>query len=641
MASHKEVAKQVVDKIGGAKNVDQAWHCVTRLRFNLNDKDKVNMEEIKNIDGVMGAQFSGDQFQVIIGNHVSDVFAEVESLVGESGEGKKSGEKQNIVSLIMDFISGIFTPILPALAGAGLLKGFNALFVTVGWLSDQSDTYMVLNAIGDSVFYFLPFFLAVSTARKMRTNEYLALIVAGTLMYPTFIDAYNAIQETGKETIDFLGWGIINIPLLNYDTSVIPIILSVVLLKYVFDLVKKVIPSAIQLMFAPMITFLIVIPIALWIVGPLGTNVGNFVSDIFNWLFDYSGLFAGLLLAGFMPLIIMTGMHYAFAPIAITSMATVGYDAMVIPMMFISNVAQAGAALGVAVITRNKQMKQLGVSSSISAAIGITEPAMYGVNMKLKKPFVLAMISAGILGAFAGWYGLKAYAMAGIIGIFAIPLFADPTGESAGLIVSVILFILALVIPFILVLIFRFKDVEDSNLPTVSKPEEEKEEKTEETAAASKPTGKEIMVQSPLKGTIVPLTEVSDPTFSQEIMGKGIAIEPEENRVIAPISGSIMVFPDSKHAIGIKGDNGEEILIHIGIDTVSLKGEHFEGFIQEGDRVEVGQALVEFDREAIRDKDIPTVTMIVVTNTAEYLDVLPITEQGPIFEGEHLLTLIK
>lgn len=639
MASHKETAQQVVEKIGGAKNVNQAWHCVTRLRFNLNDKDKVEIEEIKNINGVMGAQFSGDQFQVIIGNHVSDVFAEVEPLVGGagSGDGEKSGQKQSVVSLVMDFISGIFTPILPALAGAGLLKGFLALFTTVGWLTTESDTYMVLNAIGDSVFYFLPFFLAVSTARKMRTNEYLALIVAGTLMYPSLIEAFNAIEGGGPDTLDFLGLGIINIPLLNYDTSVIPVILSVILLKYVYDLVKKVIPSAIQLMFAPMIAFLIVLPLSLWLIGPLGTNIGNFVSDIFNWLFEFSGLFAGLLLAGFMPLIIMTGMHYAFAPIAITSLATLGYDNMVMPMMLISNAAQAGAALGVAVISKNRQMKQLGLSSGISAAIGITEPAMYGVNMKLKKPFVLALVSAGILGAIAGWYGLKAYTMSGIIGIFALPVFADPAGESASLIVSIVLFALAIVLPFILVLIFRFKDIEEDTTASTQPKEEVAKDKETTTEA----TGKEIMVQSPLKGTIVPLAEVSDQTFSQEIMGKGIAIEPEEDRVVAPIAGTIMVFPESQHAIGLKGDHGEEILIHIGIDTVSLKGAHFNGLIKEGDRVEVGQPLVEFDREAIRQKEIETVTMIVVTNTAEYLDVLPINADGPIFEGEHLLSLVK
>lgn len=639
MASHKETAQQVVEKIGGAKNVNQAWHCVTRLRFNLNDKDKVEIEEIKKINGVMGAQFSGDQFQVIIGNHVSDVFAEVEPLVGGagSGDGKKSGQKQSVVSLVMDFISGIFTPILPALAGAGLLKGFLALFTTVGWLTTESDTYMVLNAIGDSVFYFLPFFLAVSTARKMRTNEYLALIVAGTLMYPSLIEAFNAIEGGGPDTLDFLGLGIINIPLLNYDTSVIPVILSVILLKYVYDLVKKVIPSAIQLMFAPMIAFLIVLPLSLWLIGPLGTNIGNFVSDIFNWLFEFSGLFAGLLLAGFMPLIIMTGMHYAFAPIAITSLATLGYDNMVMPMMLISNAAQAGAALGVAVISKNRQMKQLGLSSGISAAIGITEPAMYGVNMKLKKPFVLALVSAGILGAIAGWYGLKAYTMSGIIGIFALPVFADPAGESASLIVSIVLFALAIVLPFILVLIFRFKDIEEDTTASTQPKEEVAKDKETTTEA----TGKEIMVQSPLKGTIVPLAEVSDQTFSQEIMGKGIAIEPEEDRVVAPIAGTIMVFPESQHAIGLKGDHGEEILIHIGIDTVSLKGAHFNGLIKEGDRVEVGQPLVEFDREAIRQKEIETVTMIVVTNTAEYLDVLPINADGPIFEGEHLLSLVK
>ncbi|KAB8126575.1 PTS beta-glucoside transporter subunit EIIBCA, partial [Gracilibacillus oryzae] len=618
MASNKEVAKQVVEKVGGAGNVNNAWHCVTRLRFNLNDKNKVQVEEIRNINGVMGAQFSGDQFQVIIGNHVTDVFEEVESLVGGStnnGGGQKSGEKQGPVSLVMDFISGIFTPILPALAGAGLLKGFLALFVTVGWLSNESDTYAILNAIGDSVFYFLPFFLAVSTAKKMRTNEYLALTVAGTFMYPTLINAYNALQagEAQKDAFDFLGLGIINIPVIGYAQSVIPIILSIVLLKYVFDFVKKYIHSSISLMFSPMISFLIVIPISLWLVGPLGTNIGNLVADAFAWLFDFSGIIAGALLAGFMPLIIMTGMHYAFTPLVVQSISNFGYDNVVMPMMFLSNIAQGGAALAVFVLSKNKQMKQLGLSSGISAVIGITEPAMYGVNMKLKKPLILAMISSGILGGVAGYFGFKAFQIGGIIGVFSIPIFADPNGDAFNIILAIILFALALILPFILVLIFRFKDVpaEEAAVEATEGEAKQEEEKEDTKARANEPLGKEVMVKSPLSGKIVPLAEVSDPTFSQEIMGKGIAIEPDENRVVSPIAGKVTVFPDSKHAIGIEGDNGEEVLIHIGIDTVSLKGEHFTDFIKVGDRIEVGQKLVEFDREAIREKDIETVTMII------------------------------
>ncbi|WP_144557968.1 beta-glucoside-specific PTS transporter subunit IIABC [Shouchella miscanthi] len=631
MTKHKELAEKVLSHVGGAGNVYQAWHCVTRLRFNLTNKDNVDIEAIKQIDGVLGAQFSGDQFQVIIGNKVADVYAELEPLVENEGGGKndqKSG-KSGVISSVMDFISGVFTPILPALAGAGLLKGFLALFVTVGWMTNTGDTYAVLNAIGDSVFYFLPFFLAVSTARKVKTNEYLALIVAGTMMYPTFIDAANGLTDQTSFTLFNLSF--ISIPVLSYASSVIPIILSVLLLKYVYNGVKKVVPSVISLMFSPLLTFLIVLPITLWIIGPLGSNLGEGLSTVFVWLFDVAGPVAGLLLGGLMPLVIMTGMHYAFVPIAIQNINSSGTDTFLQPMMFISNLAQSGAAFGVAVRSRNKALKQLAASSGISAMIGITEPAMYGVNMKLKKPFIYAMLSSGVLGAFAGWYGFKAFALGGLVGVFSIPVFADPSGAVGAIVVAVLLFVLSLVIPFVLVLVLGFKDIPEENdsTPVV-------ENKKEIVAS-----GKEKAINSPLKGELVPLKDLSDPTFAQEIMGKGVAIEPTENRIIAPISGEVMVLPDSQHAIGIKGDEGEEILIHIGIDTVSLKGEHFEAFVQVGDRIEVGEPLITFDREAIKEAGFQTVTMIIVTNTPDYLDVLPMNESGLIFEGEQLLTIIR
>ncbi len=394
---------------------------------------------------------------------------------------------------------------------------------------------------------------------------------------------------------------------------------------------KKVVPSVISLMFSPLLTFLIVLPITLWIIGPLGSNLGEGLSTVFVWLFDVAGPVAGLLLGGLMPLVIMTGMHYAFVPIAIQNINSSGTDTFLQPMMFISNLAQSGAAFGVAVRSRNKALKQLAASSGISAMIGITEPAMYGVNMKLKKPFIYAMLSSGVLGAFAGWYGFKAFALGGLVGVFSIPVFADPSGAVGAIVVAVLLFVLSLVIPFVLVLVLGFKDIPEENdsTPVV-------ENKKEIVAS-----GKEKAINSPLKGELVPLKDLSDPTFAQEIMGKGVAIEPTENRIFAPISGEVMVLPDSQHAIGIKGDEGEEILIHIGIDTVSLKGEHFKAFVQVGDRIEVGELLITFDREAIKEAGFQTVTMIIVTNTPDYLDVLPMNESGLIFEGEQLLTIIR
>ncbi|KYG29248.1 beta-glucoside-specific PTS transporter subunit IIABC [Alkalihalobacillus trypoxylicola] len=630
---NKQIAKEVIAEIGGSENVDQAWHCITRLRFNLNSKDKVNVDQIKNINGVLGAQFSGDQFQVIIGNSVSDVFGEVEALLSNhSNDQPTKKDKQGFISSIMDFISGIFTPILPALAGAGLLKGFIALFVTLGWLSNESDTYLILDAIADSVFHFLPFFLAVSAARKLKTNEFIALAIAGTLLYPTFI---NAFTDGTVDSFDLFGLGIIHIPVTNYVSSVIPILLSVIMLKYVYQFVKKIIPSAIQLMFAPMIALLVVIPITLWLIGPLGNNIGIGLAGIFGWLFDHIGVLAGLLLAGFMPIIIMTGMHYAFVPISLQNLSQYGFDNFLMPMMFISNLGQSGAAFGVAVRTKDKQMRQLAISAGISASIGITEPAMYGVNMKYKKPFIFALISSGILGAFAGWYGFKAFTMGGLPGLFAIPTFADPSGAAGNLIVAISLAVLSVLLPFLAVVITGIKDV---NHPS---------EKNETNSAHSKiiqseiESGKHIDVQSPLNGNVIPLRDVSDPTFSQGIMGKGIAIEPTENRVVSPISGTVVVMPESQHAIGLKGEYGEEILIHVGIDTVSLQGKHFKGLVKAGDVVKVGQRLIEFDRELIRKEGLQTVTMIIITNSNDYSEVNPLNESGVIFEGESLLMLRK
>ncbi|MED1265468.1 beta-glucoside-specific PTS transporter subunit IIABC [Bacillus mycoides] len=643
MASYNETAKQVIELVGGKENVVNAWHCVTRLRFNLANKEKVKLEEIKKIKGVMGAQFSGDQFQVIIGNTVADVFMEVEEVLGGTGSSTASndgGKKEGIISKLMDGISGIFTPILPALAGAGLLKGFIALFVTLKWLSVKSGTYAILNMIGDGVFYFLPFFLAISTARKVKTNEYVALAIAAPMLYPTLTDAVRGITKVKSFTL--FGSDLLTIPVMSYSFSVIPIILGVILLKYVMSFIKSWMPKSMTLMFTPLLSILIVVPITLWIIGPMGMLIGKGLSTGVTLIFDFAGPLAGLLLAGFMPFIIMTGMHYAFMPVVLQNFASLGFDPILSPTMLISNVAQGGAALAVALRTRNKPFKQLATSSAISAMLGITEPAMYGVNMKLKKPLYLAMISSGILGAVAAWFHMKKFVMGGIHGLFILPTYADPSGDPTNLIIAIILFIAAIIIPFVLVMVFGFKDI----------PSEEEETNTnqntniehaaiQETPVVSSASTKTATVFSPLKGEIVPLKDVADPTFADEIMGKGIAIKPEENRIVSPVSGTVMVLTDTNHAVGLQGDDGQEILIHIGIDTVSLKGKHFRNLISTGDRIEVGQPLIEFDRDAIAKAGFDTVTMVIVTNTADYLDVLSVNQEGSIFEGEQLLSVVK
>lgn len=624
MATNYEVlAKEVVENIGGKENIINAWNCVTRLRFNLKDKDKVNIEAIKKIPGVMGAQFSGDQFQVVIGNRVGEAFEEVEKIVGGSGSGGQSTEKEGVVSFVMDTLSGIFTPIIPALAGVGLLKGFTSLAVVMGWLSDKSDTYAILYAIGDSVFFFLPFFLAVSTARKLRTNEYLALAVAGTMMYPTILDAARGL--TDKTSFDFF---MIKIPALNYSSSVIPIIFAVILLKYVHKFFRKYVPEVLTFMFTPLLTLIVTIPITLWVLAPLGTNIGQVIATFFTWLYSVAGPLAGALLAGLMPLIIMTGMHYAFVPIAMQNVSTLGYDNMVSTSMLVSNAAQGGAAFAVGVRTKNKALKQLAFSAGLSAIFGITEPAMYGINMKVKKPFYIAMGSSAILGGIATFFSVKAFGIAGMLGVFALPLFVNPDASNS-IIIAALCYVGSIVLPFILTLIIGFEDIEE-DATTVAKDVTNTVENTED-----------CVIVSPAEGKIVPLSSVSDQVFSTGVMGKGIAVDPTIGEVVSQISGEVMVMPESKHAIGIKADTGEEILIHIGIDTVSLNGKYFDSSIKVGDKIEVGDKLVTFDIEKIKESGFETVTMIIVTNTNDYADVVETKTDGNVEFGDELLLVLK
>lgn len=621
--NYEELAKGVIENIGGKDNVINAWNCVTRLRFNLKDKEKVNIDEIKKIPGVMGAQFSGDQFQVVIGNRVGDAFEEVEKIVGGSGTGEQSTEKQGVVSLVMDTLSGIFTPIIPALAGVGLLKGFTSLAVVMGWLSYKTDTYAILNAIGDSVFFFLPFFLAVSTARKLKTSEYLALAVAGTMMYPTILDAARGL--TDKTSFDFF---MIKIPAINYSSSVIPIIFAVILLKYVHKFFRKYVPETLTFMFTPLLTLIVTIPITLWILAPLGTNIGQIIATFFTWLYSVAGPLAGALLAGLMPLIIMTGMHYAFVPIAMQNVSSLGYDSMVSTSMLISNAAQGGAAFAVGVRTKNKALKQLAFSAGISAVFGITEPAMYGINMKVKKPFYYAMVSSAVLGGVATFFSVKAFGIAGMLGLFALPLFVNPNASSS-IIMAALCYVGAIVVPFILTLVLGFEDID----------EEVRTAPTDVTNSLD--NGEDCVVVSPAEGKLVELSAVNDQVFSTGVMGKGIAVDPTVGEVISPIAGEVMVMPDSKHAIGIKAETGEEILIHIGIDTVSLNGKYFESHVKVGDKIEVGDKLVSFDIEKIKESGFETVTMIIVTNTTDYADVIDTKTDGNIEFGDELLLILK
>ena len=631
MATYKETATQVVEAIGGRENVNNAWHCVTRLRFNLNDKNVIKIDEIKKIPGVMGAQFSGDQFQVIIGNTVADVFEEVEMLVGGSSSEKPTNNDEGFVSKLFDAISGIFTPIVPALAGTGLLKGFLALAVIMGISNPESTSYQLLYGLADSVLYFLPFLLAVSTARKFRTSEYLSLALAGAMVYPAYLTAaQQAMQATmtgGEVPGSWHILGFLPVPLVTYTSSVLPIIFTVLLLKYVLNWVKKWMPKSLTLMFTPMVALLIVFPIAMVVIGPIGTYAGNFVGDGIAWLFDVAGPFAGIILGATFPLLVITGMHYSLMPIALTNFAKNGYENMIGPINSVTNVAQSGSAFAVAVRTKSSSMRQIAISSGISAVIGITEPAMYGVNLKLKRPFYGAMAGGAVAGGFAIMMGTKSYGGGGMPGVFSIPGYIHAEDRF-----NVIWFIVALALSWILSFIFT--------LVLGFKEEIEEDEAVVETPVVAVNPIENNRIFSPLNGEIIPLNQVADETFAQELVGKGIAIIPSENQVVAPVSGIVKIFPESQHAIGILGDNGVEVLVHIGIDTVELGGEGFNLDVTVDSHIEKGQVLGTVDFDALRAKGVDVTTMVIVTNTLNYTDVSPAQEDGIIFKEEEIVHVI-
>lgn len=622
---HTKTAEQILQAVGGEDNVQSVVHCMTRLRFNLNDNDKVQKSEIENLDGVMGTNVSGGQFQVIIGNEVSNVYKELisNSNLSEetSNEKKSNGEKKNVISALFEVIAGVFTPIIPAIAGAGMIKGFLALFVTMGWLTDTSQTYQILNIIGDGAFYFLPVLLAVSAARKFGSNPFIAASVGAAILHPNLA----ALFASG-ESVSFIGIPVTVVA--TYSSTVIPILLAIWASSYVEKWVDKVTHQSLKLIVIPTLTLLIIVPFTLIVVGPLGTVIGDYLSIGVNFLFDNAAFVSSTLLGATFSLIIMTGMHYALSPIIINGLAVNGYDYM-IPAMFVANMGQAGAALAVAVRTKNVKFKSLAFSTGVTALMGITEPAMYGVNMKLKKPFIAAMIGGASGGLYNGLTNTKAFVITGNAGLPGIPVLIGPT-----IVHAIIALIISLIVSFVVAYFIGFKDVPVADSSTeVEKTSKETPTKTEVEKTS------EVLV-SPIKGELKPLSEVNDPTFAQEMMGKGYAIVPTEGKVMSPVTGTITTIFPTKHALGITSENGAEILIHVGLDTVKLEGKHFEAVVKEGDQINAGDALLVFDVDAIKAAGYDTITPIIITNTAEYKEIANVKQQGNIAVGEEFINVI-
>ncbi|KAF6577500.1 PTS glucose transporter subunit IIA [Paenibacillus sp. EKM212P] len=616
--SDKELSKKIVTLVGGEENVNSVFHCATRLRFKLNDRTKADKAALEATPGVITVVENSGQFQVVIGNNVGQVFehmmAETNLQDADNPNAKKedSSEKTNFLGKAVDIISSIFSPILGALAGAGLLKGLLALILSFQWINDKSGTYLILSAASDSVFYFLPVFLAITSSRKFKTNTFVSVAIAGALVYPAVIAAVS-----NPERLAFLGIPII---LINYSSSVIPIILAVWVQSYVERWFNSFIHQSVKNIIVPMLSLLVVIPLTFLAFGPVGNLISQGLANGFTWVYNLSPLIAGAVAGAFWQVFVIFGVHWGFVPVMLSNIATLGYDTM-LPMLTAAVLSQAGATLGVFLKSRNTQMKALAGSSTLAAIFGITEPTIYGITLKLKKPFIYACISGAIGGAIIASGGAHAQSFA-LPGLLALPTYFGP-----GFLWVVIGLLVAFVLAVVLVMILGFEDPKEETAKTEAAPVKK------EVAIE-----KEILV-SPLQGKVLPLEQSSDVAFASGAMGKGILIDPTEGVLTSPVNGTITTVFPTGHAIGITSNDGAEILIHVGVNTVKLKGQFFDKRVKEGDVVKQGQLLLEFDIEQIKAAGYTTATPIIVTNSAQYLDVLN-TMETEVKREDYLLTVV-
>ncbi|MBU5352244.1 beta-glucoside-specific PTS transporter subunit IIABC [Paenibacillus barcinonensis] len=637
MSNYDQLAKDILSRVGGRENVNSVFHCVTRLRFKLKDESVAKTEELKNLPGVITVMQSGGQYQVVIGNEVPDVYKAVvkagnfptEGQVEESAD--HSGKKVGLFSRFIDMISGVFTPLLGLLAATGMIKGFNEMFVAFGWITQDSGTYQLLKATGDCLFYFFPIFLGYTAIKKFGGSPFLGMAIGASLVYPTLAGLktgdplYTLFTGTLFESpihITFLGMPVI---LMEYSSSVIPIIIATFVAVRLERFFKNVIPKVVSTFLVPFFTLLVIVPATFLVIGPISTWAGQLIGAGATNIYELSPIVTGLIIGGLWQVFVLFGLHWGLVPVALLNLSTSGADP-VLAMSFAASFAQIGAVLAVLLRTKNTKIKSLSIPAFISGIFGVTEPAIYGVTLPLKKPFIMSCIAGGIGGGILGYAGSKIY-MIGGLGVFGYPTFINKeVGLDSSFYMAIVSTLVAFVLGFILTYIVGFKD------PV---------EKTAAPAPVLDPNpNNRFEIVSPMAGEVVELKEINDVTFAGEHMGKGIAIRPVSGRVVSPITGVVQTVYRTKHAIGLVSDDGVEMLIHIGQDTVQLKGQHFTAHVKDGDRVNAGDLIMEFDLQAIKDAGYETITPIIVANTPNYLDVVA-TKTASVNEQDKLLTVLS
>lgn len=633
---YNKLEKEILTNVGGKSNVKSVIHCATRLRFVLNDESKANDDVIKNTNGVLNVVKQGGQYQVVIGPSVAKVYDEIIKIgkfstnmaenTNDSQASANEEDDKGLLSKALGLISSIFVPILGLLSGAGMIKAVLSVCTITGWLSENSGTYLILNALGDVLFYSFPVVIGWSAARKFGLKEIYGITLGAFLLYPTIVSAASskAVTTLFKGTIfalkykeTFLG---IPVALQSYSSTVIPIIIIVWFASYVEKFLDKRMPDVLKMVFVPFFTLLIVGSLSLIVIGPIAMILQNILSDTVLWLVGLNKGIAGFFLGSLWSILVMFGLHWAVIPFFAIDVAHYGYD-IINPLIFSGALAVLGSALGVAIRTKNEDTRSMSVDAAISSFFGVSEPALYGVLIPRKWILITSFTGAGLGGAIAGLSGSKLYEF-GANGILGLPCFINPKGIDFGFIGLCIGGIVAFGFALISALMIGDKKQESGAL----------------SKKGAKKTVKKSTISSPVKGQAVDLTSVNDDVFSQLTLGDGIAIIPSEGKVYSPVNGIIRVAYPTGHAVGIAANDGEELLIHIGIDTVNLQGKYFTNHVVQGMKVKKGDLLVDFDLDKIKAEGYDPTVMVIVTKNEKLKSVVP-SETGPVSNGDKILNV--
>lgn len=626
---YQVLSEEILQGVGGKENINSVIHCATRLRFKLKDTHKANTAALKANPGVIMVVESGGQYQVVIGNHVSEVYQALLSVAGlsEDSHGDEADkDKGSLFARFIDIVSGIFTPFVGIMAASGILKGLLSLALACGLTTEATGTYLTLSAAGDAVFYFLPILLGYSAGKKFGGNAFTTMIIGAALVHPMMMAAFTASQA-GSPPLHFFGIPMI---LINYSSSVIPIIFAAWFSCLIERAVHHRLPGAVRNFTTPLICLAVVVPVTFMLIGPVATWISQLLAAGYLHAYSFSPTFAGAFMGAFWQVCVIFGLHWGLVPIMLNNLAVHGADTL-LPLLMPAVLGQAGATLGVLLRTRDVKLKGIAASAFSASLFGITEPAVYGVTLPNRRPFIFGCVGGAMGAAVLGFYHTTSYSF-GLPSVFTFSQVVPKTGFDASVVAAIAGALIAFIFAALATSLF--------GLPAAQAVAEEAAPAAPVAVTNPDLLHKSTLV-SPMTGAVLALDQVPDQTFASGLLGKGIGIQPEVGRVVSPVNGSVASLFRTRHAIGLEADDGSEVLIHVGIDTVKLDGLHFTAHVSQGDRVSVGDLLLEFDIPAIRAAGYDLTTPVLISNSDDYIDVLAASPQRDVAAGEPLLTLIK